>query len=113
MSAEWKEINPEIHAGRVPWVRRVDDSEICKWYIYGDPDDPKADFDLILIGKPCPSRTRWRFDATEESEAESGPYCYPHIRKIIDTPEEIGRFHRLVEYRKQDEENRRAWRGTP
>lgn len=111
MSADWKVINPEIHAGRVPWVRRVEDSEPCRWHIYADPDDDEATFDEILIGRPCPNRTRWRFDSTEESEVDGGPYCYSHIRRIIDTPDEIARFHRLVEYRQRDEANRKAWRG--
>jgi hypothetical protein len=113
VSESWKEINPEIHAGRVPWVRRVEESEICRWHIYADPFDDKADYDMILIGKPCPNRTRWRFDATPDSETPGGAYCYTHIRRIIDTPEEINRVHRLVEYRQRDETDRKSWHGTP
>ena len=111
MSAEWKAINAEIHAGRVPWVRRVEESEVCLWRVYADPFDDSASFDQILIGWPCPNRTRWRFDSTDESEVRGGPYCYTHIRKIVDTPEEIDRVLRLAEFRRLDEASRKAWRG--
>lgn len=111
--ADWAEINAEIKLGRVPWVNRVEDSTVCIWHIYGDPDNPKATIDEILIGRRCPTRTRWRFVSGEGSEIQGGPYCYSHIRKIIDTPAEVGRYRRMVAFLKADEERRNAWRGTP
>jgi hypothetical protein len=96
MTDYWPEIDKAIKSGDHPFFTRVDESLPCLWQIRADPFS-RAPFHDILVGRPCPSRTRWRFEASASSSVDSGAYCWPHLRRIADTEIEILRFkiHRV------------------